>query len=551
MKKILFTAFIVGLALATTCSSCCSGPTCQPTIDVNNPICVEQPGVITPPACVIPQIPQPCVCPPTTQPPIIKPPVIDVPDRNVPQVVCPPTIQPPTISIPPPNIPQPCPPVLPPVPPPACVLPPPPPPANCPPPPPTLPIPAPLSNKFDLSFQYACRQGTSLGSCLANVLWNDQIIVSIVPSNYNVQTFTVQVQAKAGENRLQIEGAGVSDSYGLTVDNVKLIRVGTTQNIVVNGGFEQPNVGHSWGIFNNVPGWSGIAVEVGWGSIYNSAWSSQVVELDGHANYQITQTFNFNSKFELVAGISCDTNSFQGKTLTYVLEFDYAARSKGVSSAFTSSADVIWNDVVVASINPQDYVVRHASISVQLKAGENVLSFDAASHSDSFGLQIDNVKLSSALNSSNLIVNGGFESPYVGGSGQWNYFNGGIYGWTAVKAEVGHCNSVYNGNWNVANSQCIELDSDSNQRYTQKIIISQSLFTALLVQQAANAGNAAVSSNLASETCNALSATATAIAKIQGDILCQINLKAHAFNKYLCNLYQVADAQVQGLEDDE
>lgn len=417
------------------------------------------------------------------------------------------------------------------MPPPSCVLPPPPPPANIPPPPPTDctcqsgscscgscgstgSCSAPLSNKFDLSFQYACRQGVSFGSCLANVLWNDQIIVSIVPSDYNVHTYTVQVQVKAGENRLQIEGAGISDSYGLTVDNVKLIRVGTTQNIVVNGGFQQPSVGNSWGIFSNIPGWSGIAIEIGWGNIYNSAWNSQVVELDGNANYQITQTFNFNSNFELVAGISCSTTSFQSKTLTYVLEFDYAARATGVSSAFTSRADVIWNNVVVASINPQDYLVHHASISVQLKAGENVVSFDGASHSDSYGLLIDNVKLTSALNSSNLIVNGGFESPYVGGSGQWNYFNGGIYGWTAVKAEVGHCKSVYNGNWNAANSQCIELDSDSNQRYSQKLIISQSLFTALLVQQAAYAGNVAVSSNLASETCNALSAASTAIAKI-------------------------------------
>lgn len=150
-----------------------------------------------------------------------------------------------------------------------------------------------------------------------------------------------------------------------------------------------------------------------------------------------------------------------------------------------------------------------------------------------------------------MIVNGGFESPYVGGVNQWSYFNGGIYGWTAVKAEVGHCRSVYNGNWASNSNQCIELDSDSNQRYSQKIIISQALFTALLIQQAANAGNAAVSSNLASETSNAVSAAATAIARIQGDILCQINLKARDFNKYLCNLYQVADAQVQDLEDDQ
>jgi len=47
----------------------------------------------------------------------------------------------------------------------------------------------------------------------------------------------VNVTVSEGQNSLQIEGAGTSDSYGLAIDNVKLVRVGAAQNIVVNGDF--------------------------------------------------------------------------------------------------------------------------------------------------------------------------------------------------------------------------------------------------------------------------------------------------------------------------
>lgn len=556
MKKIVFGLLILGLVLATgtstncgcgstTTTTCTSG--CQPSFDVNSQVCVEQPCSVSPPACVIPNIQAPCVAPPPTSKPCIDVPDINVPLQCAPSVICPPTITPPTLVIPDPVIPQPCAPTPPPVPQPCNVLPPPPRPyIPVPPPPISCPTP-PLSNQFTLSLQYACRMNVDFGSCLADVIWNDKVILSIVPSDYAVHTFNLVVSAVAGQNTLQIEGAGISDSYGLIVDNVQLIRQGTSLNIVVNGGFEQPSVGASWGIFNSIPGWTGTGIEIGYGTIYHNGWNSQVVELDGHSNYQITQVFNFDANFEIVSGVSCSTNSFNGQTLAYTLEFDYAARANGVSSAFTSRADVIWNNVVVGSINPQDYAVHHGSILVQLKPGENALSFDAASTSDSFGLTIDNVKLSSSYNASNLIVNGGFETPYVGGSGSWNYFNGGIYGWTAVKAEVGQCGSVYNANWQAASGQCVELDSDSNQRYTQKIIISQMVFTNLLIQQASCNGNQAASNTLTCETYKAMNKVSTAIATISGGIYCQINMKVQDFNNYLCKLYDHADAHVNGL----
>ena len=118
--------------------------------------------------------------------------------------------------------------------------------------------------------------------------------------------------------------------------------------------------------------------------------------------------------------------------------------------------------------------INHANLAVELKAGDNVVQFDGTSFSDSYGITIDNVKLTSRYNSTNLIVNGDFSTPCVGSG--WNLYKGGIAGWSAVLAEVGDGGN-YNCQWRTG--QVIELDSDSNQRYTQVVKISDSLFSQL------------------------------------------------------------------------
>ena len=88
-----------------------------------------------------------------------------------------------------------------------------------------------------------------------------------------------------------MRGEGISDTFGLNVDNVKLVRQGTSRNIVVNGGFEQPCTQGGWKYFNNIPGWKGDEIEIGAGKIYNSNWNSQVCELDGSRNDVFSQYF--------------------------------------------------------------------------------------------------------------------------------------------------------------------------------------------------------------------------------------------------------------------
>jgi len=268
MKKTLLAILLVALVASQACQTTCSGSGCTNdggSLPVNQQIIINTPSTIAPPACAIPTINTPVVNPPVIGVPTINAPCINVPIITGPSVVAPPTITPPTPVnpvIPAPVIPNPSlPPQVPPptttpiVPLPPVIILPPRPPQNC-----DNQL---LSNSFTLSFQYACRQGVLFQSCLGDIVWNNIVVYSVVPTDYLVHTVSITVTAQVGKNLLQIEGAGISDSYGLTVDNVALIRAGTSVSIVVNGGFESPNQYGSWSINNDISGWKGTAIEIG------------------------------------------------------------------------------------------------------------------------------------------------------------------------------------------------------------------------------------------------------------------------------------------------
>lgn len=81
-----------------------------------------------------------------------------------------------------------------------------------------------------------------MGTSLANALWNNVILLSIVPADYNVNTVSVDVTAVEGANLLQFEGAGPSDTFGFDFTNVQLIKKGdpTNTNLVMDGDFSAP-----------------------------------------------------------------------------------------------------------------------------------------------------------------------------------------------------------------------------------------------------------------------------------------------------------------------
>jgi len=300
--------------------------------------------VITPP-----RLPEICIEVPKSKPyQVIAPPTVVAPEPNI-RLPPPPKFCPPTAAVTAPVVT----PTLPVIPKPAQ---------------PVYNIPTLQTNKFLIQFQWACRQGVAFESCQGIVLFNDQIILSINPTNYAVKTENLIVFVQQGQNKLQFEGAGVSDSFGLTIDNVRFVRDGTVLNLAVNGGFEAPDTYGSWGIFNDIPGWQGQQIEIGEGIIYNSGWGNfnQVAELDSHQNYIITQYYNFDSLFYLTSTtFPADCKEVvAGAKLHYKLEFDWSARTEGVSSLLTSQGNVLWNNVVVGTLVPTTAGIQHASINV-------------------------------------------------------------------------------------------------------------------------------------------------------------------------------------------
>lgn len=122
---------------------------------------------------------------------------------------------------------------------------------------------------------------------------------------------------------------------------------------------------------------------------------------------------------------------------------------------------------------------------------------------------------------------------------------GGIPHWTAQKAEVGHCNSVYNSNWPASSGQCIELDSTNNQRYTQVISVNSITLTQWIINKITIEGQSAIASQLSCAEDAAQDKIDCAVAKLEGDIDCKIHMLKDDFDRYICKLYNAAESHVQ------
>jgi hypothetical protein len=109
-----------------------------------------------------------------------------------------------------------------------------------------------------LSFNYAASESANLSSSQAQILWNSILVALVSPSDYNVGSFSIDIPLLTNKNTLTFLGVGTADNWGLTIDNVALVRKGTASpNFITNGDFENPNVGSNYRRANNFPGWAG------------------------------------------------------------------------------------------------------------------------------------------------------------------------------------------------------------------------------------------------------------------------------------------------------
>ena len=67
-------------------------------------------------------------------------------------------------------------------------------------------------------------------------------MLTLKPSNLDVQSASTKVYAKSGDNVLQLRGAGISDCHGVTVSNVRLTKDSEGRNLIVNGDFKSPKL---------------------------------------------------------------------------------------------------------------------------------------------------------------------------------------------------------------------------------------------------------------------------------------------------------------------
>ena len=87
-----------------------------------------------------------------------------------------------------------------------------------------------------------------------------------------------------------MRGAGTSDNLGLTIDNIKIVKEGTTENLVINGDFEHPKVDRNSKVFSGgIQRWMASDIEIGVGLFFNPRWTTQVCDLDGNGNSIMTK----------------------------------------------------------------------------------------------------------------------------------------------------------------------------------------------------------------------------------------------------------------------
>lgn len=159
-----------------------------------------------------------------------------------------------------------------------------------------------------------------------------------------------------------------------------LASLAANASFIINGSFEDHPAfpAQNWNYFTagQVPGWNpaggSTVIEIGRATVYGVTGQDglDVLELDSKANVTVAQVL-----------------ASPGAPMT--VSFLYALR-KNVAPA-SGTLEVLWNNVVVASLSPTLQAMQPYSLNVVSIGGANTLSFRGTGTSDSYGALIDKV----------------------------------------------------------------------------------------------------------------------------------------------------------------
>ncbi len=183
--------------------------------------------------------------------------------------------------------------------------------------------------------------------------------------------------------------AALNFSYTIQLGNGALstadvqLQVASTENLLGNGSFEDPDSLTATWTVTDIPGWTntnGSGIEV-WQSGHQGAEATDgtfLIETDSYSSVlDVLQT-----TADAVTGV------------TYELTFDFASRLQTAGAGNTTdSFEIWWNGNLVGSFDPTTTDWQTASIEVAGAAGLDTLEIREAGANDSYGALVDNVSL--------------------------------------------------------------------------------------------------------------------------------------------------------------
>lgn len=224
------------------------------------------------------------------------------------------------------------------------------------------------------------------------VVWNGQVVGTVKPGTAS-QSYTFEVLGTGGTVRLMFrEPAGQNSNDGARLDNISL----RMKSGPVGPEPELPDPGSllTKGSFENVPGaHAGMPMEIILTNGQAGPWQSSTnrIEVWTEGKNGVTGTDGKN-----VAEVNAQNGVLSQSVKTeagkyYGISFDYAGQPGAIAS---SKMEVLWNGVVIGTIEPTDAMMKNYHLHVHGTGGNDIIGFrSVAGDTDNVGGLLDKVLL--------------------------------------------------------------------------------------------------------------------------------------------------------------